>query len=71
MSRYPIAEHLVRKAAPEMAEDLISKQKQFPSAIKGIANKLSVYGFEPFCQNSCEDQIEENLATYVGRRTPP
>lgn len=22
------------------------------------------------CQNSCEDQIEENLATYVGGGTP-
>jgi len=31
-----------------MAEDLISERKQFPSAIKGIANKLSVYGFGPF-----------------------
>ena len=23
------------------------------------------------CQNSCEGQIEENLATYVGGRDPP
>lgn len=23
------------------------------------------------CQNSCEDQIEENLATYVWGRGPP
>ena len=54
-----------------MAENLISEQKQFPSAIKGIANKLSVYGLEHFCQNSCEDHIEENLATYAGRGDPP
>jgi hypothetical protein len=31
-----------------MAEDLVSEQKQFPSAIKGIANKLSVYDFRAF-----------------------
>ncbi|XTI87321.1 hypothetical protein V2W45_1330015 [Cenococcum geophilum] len=48
ISKYPIAEHPVRTAAPEMVEDLISERKQFPLAIKGIANKLSVYGFGPF-----------------------